>query len=118
MPELPDLNALTAPASLPAADPVLAAGEAAGPVVVVRWSGREASALRQAMRRSVSSFADFLGVSTRTVSKWEAREHPTVPGLECQGVLDTALQRATPEQRARFLFLLHDRTPIVVLAES
>ncbi|MGH4011611.1 MAG: NB-ARC domain-containing protein [Pseudonocardiaceae bacterium] len=37
-----------------------------------RWSGRETRALREALRMSVRTFAAHLGISDRTVPKWEA----------------------------------------------
>lgn len=69
---------------------------------VERWTGREARLLRQALRLSVRGFADYLGVSVRTISKWEAGGASRVPRPDYQAVLDTTLSRATDEQRARF----------------
>ena len=42
-------------------------------VPVVRWTGREARALREAQRLSVRDFAARLGVGDASVSKWEGR---------------------------------------------
>jgi len=39
---------------------------------VRRWTGRETTALRTALRLSLRDFAEHLGVGARTVSKWEA----------------------------------------------
>lgn len=69
---------------------------------VNQWSGRESRMLRQALRLTVRDFAEELGVSPRTVSKWEAGGAAHVPRPELQAALDTALSRATEEQRARF----------------
>lgn len=69
---------------------------------VRRWSGREARALRQASRLSVRAFADHLGVSHRTVSKWEAGDDSIFPLPESQALLDTALARACAEIQKRF----------------
>ncbi len=66
------------------------------------WSGRDTRVLRQALRQTVRDFAEDLGVSPRTVSKWEAGGAGHVPRPEMQAALDTALARATDEQQARF----------------
>jgi len=67
-----------------------------------RWSGREARALREALRMSVRGFAAHLGVSDRTISKWEAGGEGMVPLPESQALLDTVLERAASEVRERF----------------
>ncbi|MEV7955323.1 NB-ARC domain-containing protein [Streptomyces sp. NPDC088141] len=69
---------------------------------VQHWTGREAKALRQAMRKSLRSFADYLGVSDRTVSKWEAGGGQIVPMQDSQALLDTAYVQADADVRARF----------------
>jgi len=69
---------------------------------VREWSGRETRLLRQAMRLTVRSFAEYLGVSPRTVSKWEASGSSVRPRPELQAAFDTALARASDEQRGRF----------------
>jgi transcriptional regulator with XRE-family HTH domain len=69
---------------------------------VKRWSGREARLLRQALRLSVRNFAEDLGISPRTISKWEAAGVARCPRPELQAALDTALARATDHERARF----------------
>jgi transcriptional regulator with XRE-family HTH domain len=51
---------------------------------------------------TVEAFADHLGVSTATVAKWERRGAGITPLPDTQAILDTALSRATDEQRARF----------------
>ena len=43
------------------------------------WTGREARALRGALRLSVRAFAEHLGVAARTVSKWEKLGQATHP---------------------------------------
>jgi transcriptional regulator with XRE-family HTH domain len=73
---------------------------------VGQWSGREAKALRQALRMSVRGFAEHLGVAARTVSKWEAQGARTRPFPETQALLDTALSRADSMAQARFELLL------------
>ena len=77
------------------------------PVPTVRiWTGREAAALRTAMRLSVRAFAEHLGVAVRTVSKWEQLGAATRPHPDTQAILDTALDRASEPARIRFQALL------------
>lgn len=66
------------------------------------WTGHEARALRLALRLSVRSFADRLGVAVRTVSKWEAGGATTIPRPDTQAILDTALGRAERDTQQRF----------------
>jgi transcriptional regulator with XRE-family HTH domain len=73
-----------------------------GMATVGQWSGRETRMLRLALRATVRDFAEDLGVSPRTVSKWEAGGAGHTPRPELQAALDTALARASDEQRARF----------------
>ena len=70
-------------------------------MVVTVWTGREARALRIALRMTIEVFAEHLGVGVRTVAKWEARGLKIVPVPTMQEALDTALERAAPAQRAR-----------------
>lgn len=77
---------------------------------VLRWTGREARALRQATRLSVRAFAEHLGVAVRTVSKWEAAGAATVPRPDFQAILDTALRQADDETRHRFDHLVQATT--------
>ncbi|MFJ1756639.1 NB-ARC domain-containing protein [Kitasatospora sp. NPDC088134] len=73
---------------------------------VQRWSGREARALREALRMSVRAFAAHLGVSDRTVSKWEAGGEQLFPVPDSQALLDTVLDRADPDAVERFREIL------------
>ncbi|MBF6357028.1 hypothetical protein IU449_21195 [Nocardia higoensis] len=67
------------------------------------WTGFEAVALQEAMRRSVRDFASLLGVETTTVNNWRAGLGSVVLRTKTQEILDTALrQRASDEDRARF----------------
>jgi transcriptional regulator with XRE-family HTH domain len=75
-------------------------------IVIGRWTGREAQALRFGLRLTVERFAEHLGVAARTVAKWEAQGSGIAPMPAIQEVLDTALERATPAQQARFQLLL------------
>ncbi|MBP1784708.1 transcriptional regulator with XRE-family HTH domain [Micromonospora sp. HB375] len=69
---------------------------------VQKWTGRETRMLRHALRMSIRDFAEHLGVSERTVSKWEAGRDAVQPRPEIQAALDTALARAGNEVHRRF----------------
>jgi len=69
---------------------------------VQKWTGAEATVLRQAMRLSVRAFAARLGVDARTVNKWEARGRDITPLPDTQSILDTALSQADEDVQARF----------------
>ncbi|MBP2404622.1 helix-turn-helix domain-containing protein [Streptomyces syringium] len=73
---------------------------------VHHWTGREASALRTALRMSMRGFAEQLGIALRTVAKWEKLGSATHPRPDTQAILDTALARATPQAQERFEALL------------
>ncbi|NKY28700.1 hypothetical protein [Nocardia gamkensis] len=67
------------------------------------WTGFEAVALQEAMRRSVRDFAALLGLETTTVNNWRTGLGSVRPRSGTQAILDTALAlEATPEDRARF----------------
>lgn len=74
------------------------------------WTGREARALRLALRMSVRGFAECLGVAVRTVTKWETGRVAIRPRPDSQAILDTVLSRADTEAQARFALLLSDAT--------
>ena len=73
---------------------------------VQRWTGQEARSLRLALRMTVRGLAELVGVSPRTVSKWESRGASIEPRPELQAALDTVLNRADGDARARFLVSL------------
>ncbi|WP_431957975.1 hypothetical protein [Nocardia lijiangensis] len=67
------------------------------------WTGFEAVALQEAMRKSVREFAALLGVETTTVNNWRSGLSAVKPRSVTQAILDTTYaQHATPEDRARF----------------
>ncbi|RDI55914.1 transcriptional regulator [Nocardia mexicana] len=67
------------------------------------WTGFEAAALQEAMRRSVRDFALLLGLESTTVTNWRTGLSAVKPRSATQAILDTTLdQRATAEDRARF----------------
>jgi len=74
------------------------------------WTGREARALRLALRATVRGFAEHLGVEPRTVSKWEQRSGTITLLPDSQTLLDTALRQTTAEVRERFTLSLQDGT--------
>ncbi|TDO44483.1 hypothetical protein EV651_1335 [Kribbella sp. VKM Ac-2571] len=82
--------------------------------VIEEWTGRHAHALRTALRLTNEAFAEQLGISPRTLTKW--RERPElVPSPFLQEALDTYLQKAPPEAHLRFaanLGLEQDPGPI------
>ena len=72
--------------------------------VIGPWTGGDADLLRQSLRMTNESFAEHLGVVTRTVANW--RKQPgIIPKPEIQETLDTALERAPDPAKARFALL-------------
>ena len=63
-----------------------------GVATIRKWTGREARALREALRMSIRDFAARLGVSERAVSKWEAGGAAMTPRPDSQALLDTTLE--------------------------
>lgn len=65
------------------------------------WTGQTACALQAALRLSNERFAEHLGIGVRTVAAWHQK--PSLrPKSEMQQLLDTALERASDAERARF----------------
>ena len=73
------------------------------------WTGREAHALREALRMSQREFAAHLGVAARTVAKWDSEGTNVTPRGEIQRILDTALARAEADAHNRFEHFLGRR---------
>jgi len=65
------------------------------------WTGRDATALRTALRLTTEAFAGKLAVSVRTVAGW-AEKPETVPRAAVQLTLDGLLGSAAAQARARF----------------
>lgn len=84
--------------------------------VVATWTGGLASTLRVAWRMTIEEFADKLGVSVRTISKWEA-DHDFRPPLSMQQILDAALDQAPADVRTRF-HLLRDASAANIYQET
>lgn len=78
-----------------------------GSVTVAEWTGREARALREAMRLPVRVFAACVGVTASTVSAWEGRQASRPLRLTAQAILDQALRRVDVDVLARFWLLLN-----------
>ena len=66
--------------------------------VIASWTGGHADLLRQSLRMTNESFAEYLGVAVRTVAYWRKRPE-TVPKPAIQETLDAALERAPDGQR-------------------
>lgn len=75
-------------------------------VIVQRWSGREAHALREAKRMSIRTFAAHLGVSERMIAKWESGGETICPRPVNQAALDTSLACSGAEAQERFVRLI------------
>src|SRR6266851_7128530 len=72
--------------------------------VIELWTGGDADQLRQSLRMTNESFAEYLGVAVRTVACW--RKQPgIIPRPAIQETLDAALERAPDRARAQFALL-------------
>ncbi|MBO4163125.1 helix-turn-helix transcriptional regulator [Micromonospora sp. MMS20-R2-23] len=68
---------------------------------------------------SIRDFAEHLGVSERTVSKWEAGRAAVRPRPEIQAALDTALGMAPPDAALRFASVVGSKeSPRETFADS
>ena len=94
-------------------------GKAAQTQVVASWTGGQADLLRQSLRMTCESFAEYLGVAVRTVAYWRQRPE-TIPKAAIQEALDTALERAPDRVKAQFALLAErgNRTDRVDSPES
>lgn len=72
--------------------------------VVDTWTGRTACLLQEAMRMTNEAFAEHLGISVRTISRWHSAPEMT-HRIEVQQILDTAYERAGEAVRRRFALL-------------
>src|SRR5689334_6230960 len=66
-----------------------------------RWTGAIAARLQAALRLSNEDLAHQLGISPRTVAMWHAQPDRQ-PRPELQRGLDTVLDKATADAKARF----------------
>ncbi len=76
--------------------------------VMASWTGGDADLLRQSLRMTNESFAEYLGVVVRTVAYWRKRPQ-MIPEPANQEILDTALERAPDRVKAQFVLLLAER---------
>ncbi len=74
------------------------------------WSGRDATALRVALRLTTETFAARLEVAPRTVAGW-AEKPGAVPRAAAQRTLDRLLGGASAQERARFGELASPENP-------
>lgn len=72
--------------------------------VVDTWTGRRACLLQAAMRMTNEAFAEHLGISVRTVTRWHAAPDMT-HRIEVQQILDTAYEQAGEAVHRRFALL-------------
>lgn len=89
---------------------------------IFTWHGREANALRLALRMTQEQFSEYLGPSVRTISRWSTAPAARI-SRETQEALDTAYDRLTVPQVRRFLHALkqgeerQETSPVVMAAE-
>src|ERR1700721_4090206 len=69
--------------------------------VITTWTGGDADLLRQSLRMTNESFAEYLGVAVRTVANWR-KQPEIIPKPSIQEALDTALERAPDRAKAQF----------------
>ncbi|WP_281916534.1 hypothetical protein [Nocardia sputorum] len=58
-----------------------------------QWTGFEAAALQEAMRKSIREFAALLGVETTTITNWRSGLSAVTPRSGTQAILDTTYQQ-------------------------
>src|SRR5580658_5294618 len=75
-----------------------------GMQVIATWTGGDADLLRQALRMTNESFAEYLGVAVRTVANWR-KQPEIIPKPAIQETLDAALERAPDRAKAQFTLL-------------
>jgi hypothetical protein len=87
--------------------------------VIATWTGGDAHLLQQSLRMSNESFAEYLGVVTRTVANWR-KQPEIIPKPSIQEALDTALERTPDRVKAQFALLAErgKRTDRVDSSES
>jgi tetratricopeptide (TPR) repeat protein len=73
--------------------------------VIASWTGSYADALRQSMRMTNESFAEYLDVAVRTVAYWRKRPD-IIPTSTNQKLLDAGLARAPDQAKAHFTLLV------------
>lgn len=71
---------------------------------VLTWTGREADALRAALRLTQDGFAERLGVSTRSVCRWRAEPEKTLSNT-VQQMLDVLFEQLEGDLRVMRRFV-------------
>ncbi|MFD9072829.1 NUDIX domain-containing protein [Streptomyces lasiicapitis] len=80
--------------------------------IVGTWTGRTACLLQEAMRMTNEDFAERLGISARTITRWHSA--PTmIHRTEVQQILDITYEEAKPEVKQRFALLIQPPEPRV-----
>jgi len=79
-------------------------------VDVATWTGRTACLLQQAMRMTNEEFAERLGLSDRTISRWHSSSAMT-HRPEVQQILDLAYEKAGEAVHRRFALLMRPAEP-------
>jgi 8-oxo-dGTP diphosphatase len=69
------------------------------------WTGRSACLLQEAMRLTNEAFAERLGISARTITRWHANPEK-IHRTEVQQILDLAYERAGEAVHRRFALLI------------
>src|SRR5882724_7557514 len=75
--------------------------------VIELWTGGDADLLRQSLRMTNESFAEYLGVAVRTVAYWRKRPE-IIQKPAIQETLDAALERAPDRAKAQFALLVDE----------
>lgn len=78
-------------------------------MTIIKWSGLEVAALRIALRDTQVQFADRIGCSLESVSKWERRGTDITLGPKYSECMDTTCRRLDDEQHARFAAALREQ---------
>lgn len=78
--------------------------------IVGTWTGKTACLLQEAMRLTNEAFAERLGISPRTITRWHSSPE-MVHRTEVQQILDIAYEEATPAVQRRFTLLLRPPSP-------
>jgi transcriptional regulator with XRE-family HTH domain/lambda repressor-like predicted transcriptional regulator len=69
---------------------------------VRKWTGRESRALREAFGMSPREFATRIGVTDRSILRWEASGEEIISRADKHATLDKILERAPEDARDRF----------------
>lgn len=90
---------------------------------IFEWTGRDANALRKALRMTQEQMAEQLGCAVRTVARWREVKHSRISSA-IQEALDALYDRMDERQVRRFLHALQNgpqprevSAPVVMAAE-